>query len=105
MRDKLIQSVHEDSFREDLMSGVNGLIQAARILTSLGIDVNCFITQALENVNSQINGIAYEVSNLDELLLEAQNLGDEVVKESQTRPQGSTPRTSQTEPRKRKGDF
>jgi len=98
MRDKLIQSAHEESFREDLMSGVNGLILAARILTSLGVDVNYFVTQALEAVNAQINGVAYEVSNLDELLKQAQAIGDEVVQESQTRPQGSI------EPRPKKND-
>jgi hypothetical protein len=85
------------------MLGVNGLIDSARLLTSVGVDVNELITLALKNVNQQLNGAAYEITDLDALLQEAQAMGDEVVKTPQGETGHVTPTTEVDD--SSKGDF
>jgi hypothetical protein len=104
MRDKLRGSVSDPYFRLTLMLGVNGLIDASRQLTSIGIDVNKLITLALKDISSQLNNAAYEITDLDALLQEAQAIGDEVV-ETQEITGTVTPNTTEESDNSSKRDF
>lgn len=93
MRDKLRGSISDPYFRLTLMLGVNGLIDAGRQLTSIGIDVNKLITLALKDVSLQLNDAAYEITDLDALLRESQAIGDEVVETKEVKTGNVTPNT------------
>lgn len=84
MREKLLVSIQDPLFKLTLMYGVNGLIESSRVLTSLGIDVTKLIAQALKDTNSQLSDAAYEITDLDALLQEAQAIGDDFVETPET---------------------
>jgi len=77
MRDKLLNAVKSQHFKLTLMLGTNGLIESAQILTSLGLDVNEFVTQALKSINVQLNSAAYDITDLEKLLEEAQDIAND----------------------------
>ena len=96
MRDILKRAAGDPFFKLTLMLGVNGLVEAARVLHSLGIDVNDLIEQALSSINSQLTGVAYEMTNLDELLAEARAIGDDVVQlQEEDEPGRATPESKE----------
>jgi predicted ATP-grasp superfamily ATP-dependent carboligase len=77
------------------MLGVNNLVEAARRLSSVGIDVNDLIEETLRSINKQITELAYKITDIDDLLNEAQSIGDEIVQtEEETQQKGTaTPNT------------
>lgn len=95
MRDNLKRAAGEPYFKLTLMLGVNGLIEAARVLSSIGIDVNALVEEALKSINSQLTDAAYEMTDLDGLLKEAQAIGDDVVQIPEETSEGgrATPKT------------
>ncbi len=103
MRDRLRDAVKDPYFRLTLMVGIHGLIDAARHLSSIGIDVNEFITQALKDVSLQLNDAAYAVTDLDALLNEARAIGDEVVKKPQAKEGIITPTSIEEDDDKSQG--
>lgn len=106
MRDLLRGSVKDPYFRLTLMLGVNGLIDASRQLTSIGIDVNTLIEQALKDISSQLNDATYEITDLDALLSEAQAVGDEVVEtHKEIKKTGTEPTGTQEDVDSGKRDF
>ena len=94
MRDKLREAAKSPLFRLTMSAGINSLTFAARTLSSIGIDVTDDVKVALQSINQQLNDAAYEITDLDELLKEAQAIGDEVVEKPQTNETGdATPTT------------
>lgn len=87
MRDSLKKAAQSPYFQLTMSVGINNLLAAAKILSSIGIDVNDLITQALQSINDQLTDAAYSVTDLDELLQQAQAIGDEVVEESEKKSQ------------------
>jgi len=97
MRDKLLSAIRDPYFKLTLMLGVNGLTDAARHLSSVGINVNDLISEALKSINLQLSDAAYEITDLDALLQEAQAIGDEIVETPQQTKQGTVTPTSTEE--------
>ena len=104
MRDKLVRAVEDPLFKQTLMLGVEGLISSSQTLMLVGIDVNELITLALQSVNSQLNAAAYEITDLDALLQEAQMMGDEVVETQQGETGNVTPDSTEVDDSS-KGNF
>jgi hypothetical protein len=97
MRDKLRRAIPDPYFKLTLMIGINGLIDSARHLISIGIDVNPIISEAVREINLQLSAAAYEITDLDALLQDAQAIGDEIVKTEQTEEGFVTPTTTETD--------
>lgn len=105
MRDTLLRAIRDPYFKTNLLHGVNGLIESARILTRIGIDVNKLVMLALKDINSQLNDAAYEITDLDALLKESQAIGDEVVEKPQTEKGPVTPTPTEKDDNQSKGNF
>ena len=80
MRDNLKRATGDPYFKPTLMLGVNGLVEAARVLTTIGIDVNALIEETLNSINIQLTSTAYEMTDLEKLLEEARNIGNDEPK-------------------------
>jgi hypothetical protein len=96
MRDSLKKAAESPYFQLTMSVGINNLLAAAKILSSIGIDVNHLITQALQSINEQLTDAAYSVTDLDELLKQAQAIGDEEVVETQSQEAGNVTPTKES---------
>jgi hypothetical protein len=87
-------------FQQAVSVGIQNLLAAAQVLSSVGIKITSNIADTLREIHVQLTDAAYEVTNLDELLKQAQEIGrNEVVaqkKEIRTRP-GTLPEGRESE--------
>ena len=79
MRDLLREAAKSPHFQLSMSVGINNLLAAAKLLSSIGIDVKEHVAEALKSINVQLSDAAYAMTDLDELLESAQAIGDEVV--------------------------
>lgn len=75
MGDSLKKAAQTPYFQQAVSVAIQSLIGAAQILSSVGIDITKDTTDALRSIHSQLTAAAYEVTDLDELLKQAQALG------------------------------
>lgn len=96
MRERLKNAAATPQFKTLLIVGVQHLAEAALILSSIGIDVNELMKEALHSCQKQLSDATYEMTNLDELLNHAQAMGDEVAEKQS--PEGPvTPRQTESD--------
>jgi len=88
MRDSLQKAASTPYFKLAVDVGLQNLISAAQVFSSVGIDISTHITGALQAIHSQLSDAAYEVTDLDELIEQAQAIGDSkvVTQEKEIRP-------------------
>ncbi len=94
MRDSLKNAAQSPYFKLTMSVGINNLLAAAKLLSSIGIDVNDQIAEALRSINEQLTDAAYNITDLDELLKSAQAIGDEVVQTQEKKQTGNVTPTS-----------
>ena len=96
MRDSIKNAVQTPYFQLAVSIGIQSLLGAAQTLSSVGIDITGNVADTLRKIHSQLTDAAYEVTDLDELLRQAQDIGrDKVVAQKKSsvpsqRPQGDT---------------
>lgn len=87
----IIKNVEKNPlFRLTINTAISLLTECANMLRRIGVDVTPEITSVLQAVNKQLADAAYEATDLGALLVEAQALGDDVVKAKEER---QTPET------------
>ncbi len=91
MRDILKIAAQSPYFPLTMSTGINNLLAAAKLLSSIGIDVNGPLAEALRSINDQLTDAAYETTDLSELLEQAQSIGDEIVPPQQEKSQSQQP--------------
>lgn len=79
MSEKLKKSARHPLFKATLAAGISGLAQSAQLIISLGIDVSHETEALLKRIEEAIRDASYDSINLDELLTEAREMGDERV--------------------------
>lgn len=105
MRDKIREAAKSPLFRLTMLAGINSLTSAARTLSTIGIDVTKDVEQALQTINQQLSEAAYAETDLDELLKEAQAIGDEVEKTPSVKKTGNVTPTRKKGGDSGKGNF
>jgi hypothetical protein len=80
MSDILKNADNNPLFRPAINTAISLLTESARILKEIGVDVTPQLTSVLQAISKQLADAAYEATDLDALLAEAQALGDDVVK-------------------------
>ena len=91
MRESLQIAAKSPYFQLTMSVGIQNLLAAAKVLSSIGVDVNVYIEEALKSINHQLTDAAYESTDLDELLEQAQAIGDEVAEKSEETTGNATP--------------
>ena len=76
MRDSLRLAAKSPHFQLTMSHGINNLLAAAKLLSSIGIDVTDPLADALRSINAQLTDAAYDVTDLDKLLEEANSIGE-----------------------------
>lgn len=101
MGDSLNKAAQTPYFQQAVSVGIQSLIGAAQILSSVGIDITKNTAETLRAIHSQLTAAAYEVTDLDALLKTAQDIGNEVVAQKKkeirvSRPERESPGTDAT---------
>ena len=74
-------------FKPTLFAGVTSIVSGAKSLILLGFQIDAETVALLKQVEAQLRGVAYDSTNLDELLAHAQAMGDDLGKTREENPQ------------------